>query len=165
MAYACRKFGVDRMEVEIGSDTPQQFGRFLVVGVSNTALSFVVYRLLLIPGTPYVVAAPVAFAVGALNGYIFNRRWTFVARDTARARVLYVAVAAGGAGLTSLLVYLFAHVAETGRVFAYVAAIPPVTVSTFVANRRWTFREPQAQRTGTTAPERATARASAGDGS
>ena len=32
-----------------------------------------------------------AFAVGALNGYIFNRRWTFAARDTTRARVLYVA--------------------------------------------------------------------------
>ena len=53
-----------------------QFVRFLVVGVGNTVLSFIAYRLLLAVGTPYPVAALLAFAVGALNGYIFNRRWT-----------------------------------------------------------------------------------------
>ena len=31
--------------------------------------------------------------------------------------------------------------AGTGRVWAYLAAIPPVTVSTFAANRLWTFSE------------------------
>jgi hypothetical protein len=68
--------------------TPSQFARFLVVGVGNTVVSFVAYRLLLAVGTPYAVAAPLAFAVGTLNGYVFNRRWTFAARDTTRARVL-----------------------------------------------------------------------------
>jgi len=29
----------------------------------------------------------------------------------------------------------------TGRVWAYVFAIPPVTLGTFVANRLWTFSE------------------------
>ena len=75
----------------------RQFVRFLVVGAGNTLLSFVAYRLLLEIGTPYAVAAPVAFGVGALNGYIFNRRWTFAAQDSARARVLYVSIAAAGA--------------------------------------------------------------------
>ena len=70
-------------------------------------LSFVVYRLLLAVGTWYVVAAPIAFAAGAVNGYIFNRRWTFAARDTTRARVVYVGVAITGAVATSLLVPLF----------------------------------------------------------
>jgi putative flippase GtrA len=121
-------------------DAQHQFGRFLVVGVSNTLLSFVVYRLLLVVSTPYLLAAPLAFAVGALNGYILNRRWTFAARDTTRARVLYVAVQVAGAGSTSLFVYLFAQ-AGTGKVLAYLAAIPPVTVGTFIANRYWTFAE------------------------
>ena len=50
---------------------------------------------------------------------MFNRRWTFAAADSTRARVLYFA------GL--------------GKVEAYLVAIPPVTVATFVANRLWTF--------------------------
>jgi putative flippase GtrA len=123
------------------SDPVHQFARFLLVGLGNTALSFVVYRLLLALGTWYVIAAPLAFAVGAVNGYVFNRRWTFAARDSARARVLYVTVQAAGAGLTSLLVLLFVRAAGTGRVGAYLAAIPPVTVCTFVANRLWAFAD------------------------
>jgi putative flippase GtrA len=118
-----------------------QLGRFLVVGVGNTVLSFIVYRLLLAVGAWYLLAAPLAFAVGAVNGFVFNRRWTFGARDTTRARVLYVMVQVVGAVSTSLLVLLFVRVAGTGRVGAYLAAVPPVTVGMFAANRLWTFDE------------------------
>ena len=121
--------------------TTAQFARFIVVGVFNTLISFVAYRLLLAVGTWYVLAAPIAFAVGALNGYILNRRWTFAAQDIMRARVLYIVVAAAGALTTSLLVLLFADGLATGRVWAYVIAIPPVTLGTFAANRTWTFSE------------------------
>jgi len=117
----------------------RQFVRFLVVGASNTALSFVAYRLLLLVSTPYLVAAPVAFAVGVLNGYILNRRWTFAAQDTTRSRVLYVLFGALGAVTLTLLVLVFVRSAGLDRVLAYVVAIPPVTVATFVANRLWTF--------------------------
>jgi putative flippase GtrA len=119
----------------------RQFKRFLLVGLGNTLLSVAVYRLLLAVGTPYVLAAAVAFSAGAVNGYIFNRRWTFGARDSARARVLYVAVQGAGAGSTSLLVLLFVRAAGTDKVAAYLAAIPPVTVCMFVANRLWTFAD------------------------
>ena len=118
-----------------------QLGRFLVVGLGNTVLSFIVYRLLLAVGAWYLLAAPLAFAVGAVNGFVFNRRWTFGARDTTRARVLYLAVQVVGAVSTSLLVLLFVRVAGTGRVVAYLAAVPPVTLGMFVANRLWTFAE------------------------
>jgi putative flippase GtrA len=121
-----------------------QLARFLVVGVGNTVLSFAAYRLLLAAGTWYVLAAALAFGAGALNGYIFNRRWTFAASDTARARVLYVAVQATGAVSTSLLVLFFVDGLGIGRVWAYLAAIPPVTLCMFAANRLWTFAQPSA---------------------
>jgi len=97
--------------------------------------------LLLAIGAWYVLAAPIAFAAGALNGYVFNRRWTFAAPDTTRARVLYVMVQAAGALSTSLLVLFFVRAIGTGRVWAYLAAIPPVTLCMFAANRLWTFRK------------------------
>jgi len=112
-----------------------------VVGVGNTVLSFVVYRLLLALGAWYVVAAPLAFAAGALNGYFFNRRWTFGARDSTGARVLSISVQTVGALSTSLLVLLFVRAAGAGRAVAYLAAIPPVTSCMFAANRVWTFAE------------------------
>ena len=119
----------------------RQFRRFLLVGVGNTVLSFIAYRLLLAISTPYVLAAALGFSVGAVNGYVFNRRWTFGARDSARARLLYLAVQTLGAASTSLLVLFFVRVVGTGKVGAYVAAIPPVTVCMFLANRVWTFAD------------------------
>jgi putative flippase GtrA len=132
--------GVTRVETLRRPDRAGQFARFLAVGVGNTAISFIVYGALLGLGAWYVVAAPLAFAAGALNGYVFNRRWTFGARDSTRARVLYVAVQATGALSTSLLVPLFVA-AGVGKVGAYLAAVPPVTVCIFVANRVWTFAD------------------------
>jgi putative flippase GtrA len=119
----------------------RQFTRFLVVGVGNTLVSFVAYRLLLFVDTPYVAAAALGFSAGAVNGYVFNRRWTFGARDSTRARVLYVAVQAAGAASTSLLVLAFVRAGEVGKVAAYLAAIPPVTVAMYAANRLWTFAD------------------------
>ena len=100
----------------------RQFVRYVLAGLVNTTLSFGVYRGLLEIGTPYAVAAPLAFGVGSVSGYVLNRRWTFAASDSTRARVVYVFSRAG-----------------TGHVWAYLAAIPPVTVGTFAANRWWTF--------------------------
>lgn len=120
-------------------DMLRQLLRFLVIGAGNTVLSFVVYRLLLGVGVWYVLAAPLAFAAGAFNGYVLNRRWTFAARDSTRARILYLTVQTIGAVSTSLLVLLFVHAAGAGRGVAYLVAIPPVTLCMFTANRLWTF--------------------------
>jgi putative flippase GtrA len=122
-------------------ETASQLTRFLVVGVGNTVLSFVVYRLLLALGTWYVIAAPLSFVAGAVNGYMLNRRWTFAARKSARGRVIYVVVQGTGALAMSLLIVLLVRVVGTGKVGAYLAAIPPVTLCMFAANRFWTFAE------------------------
>ncbi len=119
----------------------RQFIRFLIVGVANTVISFVVYRLLLAVSVAYVVAAPVAWGAGAVNGYVLNRRWTYEARDSARARILYVLVMGAGAGSSSLLVLFFARVAGLGKVEAFLAALAIISVSTFLANRAWTFSD------------------------
>ena len=119
----------------------RQFARFLFVGAANTVLSFVAYRLLLAVGTPYVIAAALGFWAGAVNGYVFNRRWTFAARDSARARVVYVSIQVVGAASTSLLVLLFVRGVGVDKAAAYLAAIPPITVCTFLANRLWTFAD------------------------
>lgn len=117
----------------------RQFGRFVLVGAGNTLISFVVYLALTEVGAPYAAAAPLAFCVGAANGYLWNLRWTFGARDSRRTRVLYVIIQAAGALVTSLLVVLESRVADPGRIAAYLIAVPPVTVCMFVANRVWTF--------------------------
>jgi putative flippase GtrA len=117
----------------------RQFGRFALVGVSNTVVSFVAYAVLIRLGVFYAAAGALAFALGAANGYVLNRRWTFVARDSMRARLRYVLVQAAGLGATVVLLWLFVSYAGIGRLAAYPITIPTVTLATFFANRGWTF--------------------------
>jgi len=103
----------------------RQFIRFLIVGAANTLISLVVYRALLALGV----------------WYVWNLRWTFAGRDTPRARLLYALFGAVGAVVASLLVLAFVRGAGLGKFEAYLAAVPLVTVSTFLANRYWTFSD------------------------
>src|SRR3984893_14604373 len=55
-----------------------QFVKFGIVGVSNTLLTFAVYTLLLkVFDVWYLAASAIGFALGATNGFLLNRRWTF----------------------------------------------------------------------------------------
>lgn len=127
-------------ELRESSSVGGQLGRFLVVGLSNTALSVSSYALLLRAGMPYVAAGVIAFALGAVNGYTLNRRWTFQAVGSLRAQVSYVAVQALGLGLTAGLLWLAVEVVSAGEQLAQLAVIPAVTLTTFLLNRLVVFR-------------------------
>ena len=128
-----------------------QFGRFLVVGLSNTALSFVVYAAL-VEVVPYWIAGALAFAAGAVNGYLLNRRWTFAAPDSGGARLRYLAVQVGGLVAMTVLLRLLVSDAGVHRLWAYLAAVPPVTAGSFLANRGWTFRALRSSRPTRSSP-------------
>ncbi|HEX3454724.1 MAG TPA: GtrA family protein [Gaiellaceae bacterium] len=117
-----------------------QLARYVTVGAANTAISFAAYALLIAAAVPSEAAAALAFAAGAVNGYVLNRRWTFAAADSARARTAYVCVQGAGALASGALVWVLVHEAGAGGLGAYVVAVPPITLATFLANRFWTFR-------------------------
>lgn len=118
----------------------RQFGRFALVGLSNTAASWVAYAALLTAGLEPAVAAAGAFSVGAANGYLWNSRWTFRVRAGGPTLLRYLAVQLAGLGATALLVWALSP--SAGRFGGYALATAVVTVATFAANRWWTFAPP-----------------------
>ena len=118
----------------------RQFVKFIFVGASNTAISFVAYAGLIWFGLVYWLAGAIAFVLGAANGYMLNRRWTFASSDTTEARLRYLVVQLAGLGATTLLLWLFVSSGALARIEAYAAAVPTVTLATFLANRGWVFR-------------------------
>jgi putative flippase GtrA len=119
----------------------KQFCKFALVGLTNTAISVAVFDLLSAARLPYAPAAAIAFLAGAVNGYIWNRRWTFQAIDSTRARLAYLCVQVLGLGATSLLAALLGPVEALGPTAVYLLTVPPVTVGMFLANRSWTFAQ------------------------
>jgi putative flippase GtrA len=129
--------------------------RFLVVGVSNTAITLATYALLVGAGVPAIGASVLGFTAGALNGFLRNRSWTFRSdRRGPGAVARYVAVLTLGLGLNALGVALAVRVAELPKVAGEIVALPPVTLMTFLLARSWVF----AARDGTGGPGRAVPR-------
>jgi putative flippase GtrA len=121
-----------------------QFIKFGVVGVSNTLITFLVYTLLVkVAGVWYLAASGIGFGVGAVNGYLLNRRWTFRGHaGGAVTAVRWVIVQGCGLLLNLGLVYLFVAQAVLDKLVGQALATAIVVVITFYANRRWTFRMP-----------------------
>lgn len=119
-----------------------QFVKFGLVGVSNTLITFVVYTVLLKAfGVWYVAASGIGFAVGAVNGFLWNRAWTFKGHvGDALTPVRWFVVQACGLLVNLGLVYLFVDGAGLDELLGQGFTIAIVTVLTFFANRSWTFR-------------------------
>jgi putative flippase GtrA len=119
-----------------------QFVKFGIVGVSNTLLTFAVYTLLLkVFGVWYLAASAIGFLVGAVNGFLLNRRWTFRGHvGDALTPVRWMVVQSCGLALNEGLLYLLVSHAHVDKLLGQAFAIAVVTVLTFFANRAWTFR-------------------------
>ncbi len=119
-----------------------QFIKFGIVGVSNTLLTLVVYTLLLkVFGVWYLAASAIGFVAGAVNGFLLNRRWTFREHvGDALTPVRWGVVQTCGLAIDEILLYVLVHDAHLDKLLAQVCATAVVTVSTFFANRAWTFR-------------------------
>jgi putative flippase GtrA len=117
-----------------------QWVRFTLVGATNTAVYAVAYLALSRVGVGYVVASMLAFAVGALNSYVLNRRWTF--RSTApRAPELarFVCAQLLGVGAGVALLAALVEVARFHHLAAQAVAVPVASLITFAVSRQWAF--------------------------
>ena len=118
-----------------------QWLRFVAVGVANTLLSTAVFAGLFHLGVHYLLGSAVAFAVGALNSYALNRRWTF--RSHARRApelVRFVGVQAVGLGVDLALLAALVEAAGIRHVFAQLLVFPAASIVTFALSRQWAFR-------------------------
>jgi putative flippase GtrA len=123
-----------------------QFVKFGIVGVSNTLITFLVYTLLLKGfGVWYIAASAIGFIVGAVNGFLLNRRWTFAGHvGDAYTPLRWAIVQSGGLGINLGLLYVFVHDASIDKLLSQAFATVVVTITTFFVNRAWTFRhEPE----------------------
>jgi putative flippase GtrA len=118
-----------------------QWLRFAAVGVSNTLLSTAVFAGLFHLGVPYLLGSALAFALGALNSYTLNRRWTFRSRGRRAPELArFICVQAVGLGANLALLAVLVQGAGIRHVFAQALAFPAASIITFALSRQWAFK-------------------------
>ena len=116
--------------------------KFSIVGVSNTLLVLVSYAVLLAFDVHYVTAGALAWTLGVLNGYTWNRLWTFDRAEHQMSLLArYAAVGALGLGLNTGLLAVLHSAVGIDELPAELVALPLVVLTTFLVNRFWVFRE------------------------
>jgi putative flippase GtrA len=110
-------------------------GRFIVVGMANTAVYYGTY-LLLRPSVGYLVAHLLAIGVSMVGSFFLNCLWTFRTRPTWRKFALFPLTNATNYVLTTVgVVVLVEWLRMDERVAPLVAAAAAIPV-TFVLSRR-----------------------------
>jgi putative flippase GtrA len=134
-----RAFGA--LSRRLGDPVVGQLVRYGVVGISNTLVFLAAYALCVHFGVWYIAASAIGYTLGAINGYVLNRRWTFRATQlshtasASRYAIVTIAAALGNVGL----LYVFVDGIGVDRIVAQVIVILIVQLLTFVVNRAWSF--------------------------
>lgn len=128
----------------------KRFLRFLVVGVSGTALDFLILTALkTFFGVPTLLANTVSYSCGVINNFTLNRLWTFSESRDKHWLVQFgqfVLINLVALGLNNLIVVGLEHPLDLllhtskGFLVAKVIATAVVVIWNFIANRLWTFR-------------------------
>jgi putative flippase GtrA len=127
----------DRIRVEREFRHAVKYG---IVGVINVTLDFALYALLVSLGLWYPLAKATSLVVATVNGYTLNRSWTFRAGPH-RNIVLtkYVTVQASCLGGNIALLVPLVEIAGLHKITAQAIVVPIIALSSFIAQRLWTF--------------------------
>lgn len=120
-----------------------QLIRFAIVGGSGFAVNLLVYALSVHTlGIEYHVAAAAAWIIAGINNFVWNRHWTFKAREgqvhVQAMRFLIVSLAA--LAFNEVVLTLLIEAGGLNEVAGQVLALAASTPVNFLGNKLWSFR-------------------------
>lgn len=122
------------MKTLIRKSIHSEFFRFLLVGVSNTLVAYVVF-LLLLPFLPYLYAYTLSYCVGVVNSYFMNVLFVFKKKISLHSFLKFPFVYVVQYFLGASIMWLLVGKLSVGPVWAYAVVIVVTVPVTFIASR------------------------------
>ena len=103
-----------------------QFIKFGLVGVSNTAVNYIVYIIFYSLGVHYLIAQTLGFIISVLNAYYWGSRFVFKEDKTKEKRVWWKVLLKTYASyllgflINTVLLWLWVDVLDIGQYFMFV---------------------------------------------
>jgi dolichol-phosphate mannosyltransferase len=120
-----------------------QLIRFSLVGATGYAVNLLLYALLVRAlSVEYLVAETVAWIAAAANNFVWNRHWTFNAREgqMREQAIRFSLVTLVALGFNLLVLRILVESAGLDKVVAEMLALAASTPLNFVGNKLWSFR-------------------------
>lgn len=124
-----------------------QFIKFGIVGLSNTAISYTMYSLLVYFGVYYIIASVIAFIVSVINSFYWNNKLVFTSTDNMKNTLLrkfiktILAYASTGLVLQNILLWTLVEWFNFSEYLAPLLILIITVPLNFVLNKYWAFKE------------------------
>lgn len=130
--------------VELAKNMLSKYKRFIMfcmVGVVNTAVTYIVYRILLFFNVHFEIANAIGDIAGGVNSYIWNRFWVFRDANTKT-------IESAPKFVITFLLYMLAswilmkvsvNLIGIDEVWAKLFVLPITTILNYFMNKVWTF--------------------------
>jgi putative flippase GtrA len=135
-----------------------RFARFLLVGLSNSFVSFCVFqgllRLLHEGALAVSLCQLVSYTAGVAWSFFWNSRFTFRSHaPVAKQGLRFAVVQLFMAGASSAGVALCVDVLSWAPTLSWFVIMAPVTIANFLLSRYWVFHSPVSARPGGSNPD------------
>lgn len=120
----------------------REFLKFGLVGVGNTLLTVVSFNVLVFFHMNYFVANIIAYFIGMLNSYFWNKTWVFKS-DQSHKKVLYkfIIVNVIVLGINNFVLYLGVDMLHFSPSISQLLGTAVGMGVNFLLNRSWTFKK------------------------
>ncbi len=132
----------------------RQFILFCIVGGMNTLITMFVFWLLnSVLHINHLIASPIGYACGVVNGYLWSTALVFRQKKTAGNALKFILVNAFVMGVNTALMYLWVNVLGMVELLAQGVTILFTMVLNFTLNKLWTFREKKVEKAEKETPD------------
>lgn len=121
----------------------RQAAKFAVVGVANTSIDFILFAILYYAfAFPIILANTIAYIAGTVNGFFWNKRWTF-SEQRHQGRVgwqlpIFVGLYTIGLCLSNITVWFLAPLMSP--IIAKAIAVVVTFIWNFLSTRRFVYK-------------------------
>lgn len=122
-----------------------RFIRFCIVGVSNTAVSYVTYLAIIYCGGHYVAANIVGYITGTINAFVWNNNWVFRNGNKELKSIvssfgrMVLSYAGTGIVLNNLLLIIWVRFFSIPKEIAPLINVFITMVINYLVNKIWVF--------------------------
>ncbi|MGF9963871.1 GtrA family protein [Bacillus rhizoplanae] len=117
-----------------------KFLKFGLVGLFNTAITIITYMILVKLGVYYIAANTIAYLLGVVNSYYWNKNWVFQATNNSLSIFMkFTVVNLIVLGFNTLSLFILVDKFSIHEFIAQIFAIGVGMFINFFLNKTWTF--------------------------
>lgn len=121
-----------------------QFLKFCIVGFSNTLITYGIYYLFTLFGSPYVLSYSIGFIIGMVNAFYWNNRYVFRTNENRNIFIAFIKMtlvySISGFFLSNLLLFVLIEKIALSKYIAPIFVLIVTIPFNFVLNKFWSFK-------------------------